>query len=108
MHLGIDLVYGKTRIINALAKQNRDSYTKFRRSKSVHFNHRHINLSGSFVRSFTLRRVELILLLDNRRRLRDVLAEDLGLDEPGQPDGEFVADEFLGWDVEDLCVCVLV
>lgn len=64
--------------------------------------------SGNFVRSFTLRRVKLVLLLDDRRRLRDVLAEDLGLDEPGQPDGEFVADKFLGGDVEDLCICVLV
>lgn len=40
---------------------------------------------------------------DDGGRLRDVLAEDFGFDEPGQPDGELVADEFLGWDLEDLC-----
>jgi len=37
------------------------------------------------------------------RRLRDVFAEDLGSDEPGKPDCEFVADELLGGDLEDLC-----
>ena len=42
---------------------------------------------------------------DDGGRLLDLLAEDLGLDEPGQPDGELVADELLGWDLEDLCVC---
>jgi hypothetical protein len=40
---------------------------------------------------------------DDGRRLRDVLAEDFGFDEPGQPDGELVADELLRWDLEDLC-----
>ena len=36
-------------------------------------------------------------------RLLDLLAENLGLDEPWQPDGELVADELLGRDLEDLC-----
>ena len=40
---------------------------------------------------------------DDGGRLLDVLAEDLGLDEPGQPDGELVTDELLGRDLEDLC-----
>ena len=40
---------------------------------------------------------------DDGGRLLDVLAEDLGLDEPGQPNGELVADELLGRDLEDLC-----
>ena len=42
---------------------------------------------------------------DDGGRLRDVLAQDLGFDEPGQPDGELVADELLGGDLEDLCWC---
>jgi hypothetical protein len=47
-----------------------------------------------------------ILRRDDRRRLRDVLSEDLGPEEPGEPDEEFVADELLGRDLEDLCgVC---
>jgi hypothetical protein len=37
------------------------------------------------------------------RRLRDVFAEDLGFDEPGEPDCKLVADELLGRDLEDLC-----
>jgi hypothetical protein len=40
---------------------------------------------------------------DDGRRLLDVPTEDLGFDEPGQPDCELVADELLGWDLEDLC-----
>lgn len=36
-------------------------------------------------------------------RLLDLLTQDLGLDEPGQPDCELVADELLGRDLEDLC-----
>ena len=40
---------------------------------------------------------------DDGGRLLDLLAENLGLDEPGQPDCEFVADELLGRDLEDLC-----
>lgn len=46
---------------------------------------------------------EAVLGSDDGRRLLDVLAENLGLDEPGQPDCELVADELLGWDLEDLC-----
>ena len=40
---------------------------------------------------------------DDGGRLLDVLTQDLGLDEPGQPNGELVADELLGRDLEDLC-----
>ena len=40
---------------------------------------------------------------DDGRRLRDVLAEDLGPEEPREPDEEFVADELLCRDLEDLC-----
>jgi hypothetical protein len=40
---------------------------------------------------------------DDGGRLLDILAQDLGFDEPGQPDGELVADELLRWDLEDLC-----
>jgi len=40
---------------------------------------------------------------NDRWRLRDVLAEDLGSEEPWEPDEEFVADELLGRDLEDLC-----
>jgi hypothetical protein len=48
-----------------------------------------------------------ILGRDDRWRLRDVLAEDLGPEEPREPDEEFVADELLCRDLEDLCdVCV--
>ena len=36
------------------------------------------------------------------RRLREFLAEDLGADEPRQPDCELVADELLRRDLEDL------
>ena len=49
------------------------------------------------------RRRDAVLGSDDGRRLLDVLAEDLGLDEPGQPDCELVADELLGRDLEDLC-----
>ena len=48
-------------------------------------------------------RRDAVLGGDDGRRLLDVLAEDLGFDEPGQPDCELVADEFLGRDLEDLC-----
>jgi len=48
-----------------------------------------------------------ILRRDDGRRLRDVLSQDLGPEEPGEPDEEFVADELLGRDLEDLW-CVLV
>jgi hypothetical protein len=48
-----------------------------------------------------------VLRRNDRRRLWDVLAEDLGPDEPGQPDCELVADEFLGRHLEDLC-CQIV
>ena len=48
--------------------------------------------------------VDALLGADDGRRLLNVLAaEDLGFDEPGQPDGELVADEFLGGNLEDLC-----
>lgn len=48
--------------------------------------------------------VDAFLGADDGRRLLDVLAaEDLGFDKPGQPDGELVADELLGGDLEDLC-----
>ena len=40
---------------------------------------------------------------DDGGRLLNVLTQDLGLDEPGQPNGELVADELLGRDLEDLC-----
>ena len=49
--------------------------------------------------------VDAFLGADDGRRLLDVLTEDLGFDEPGQPDSELVADEFFGWDLEDLCWC---
>ena len=49
------------------------------------------------------RLLDRVLGGDDRRRLGDVPAEDLGLEEPGEPDGEFVPDEFLGGDLEDLC-----
>ena len=50
--------------------------------------------------------VDAFLGADDGRRLLDVLAaEDLGFDKPGQPDGELVADELLGGDLEDLCWC---
>ena len=45
---------------------------------------------------------DAILSTDDGRRLLDVPAEDLGFDEPGQPDGELVADKLLGWNLEDL------
>ena len=45
---------------------------------------------------------------DDGGRLRDILAEDFGFDEPGQPDCELVADELFGWDLEDLCAYVSV
>ena len=45
----------------------------------------------------------LFFPLDDRRRLDDVLAEDVALDEVGEPDVQFVADETLGRDGEDLC-----
>jgi hypothetical protein len=44
-----------------------------------------------------------ILRSDDRWRLRDVLSEDLGPEEPREPDEELVADELLGRDLEDLC-----
>jgi hypothetical protein len=44
-----------------------------------------------------------VLCRNNRRRLRELLAEDFGPDEPWQPDCELVADEFLGRDLEHLC-----
>ena len=44
-----------------------------------------------------------ILRRDDSRRLRDVLSEDLVPKEPREPDEEFVADELLGRDLEDLC-----
>jgi hypothetical protein len=48
-----------------------------------------------------------ILRSDDRWRLRDVLSEDLGPEEPREPDEELVADELLCRDLEDLCgVCV--
>ena len=47
--------------------------------------------------------VHAVLGRDDRRRLGDLLTEDLGLDEPGQCDCELVADELLGRDLEDLC-----
>ena len=51
--------------------------------------------------------VDGVLRGDDRGRLGELLAEDLGFDEPGEPDGELVADELLGGDLEDLCECVL-
>jgi hypothetical protein len=50
-----------------------------------------------------------VLGRDDRRRLRDVLAQDLGPEEPREPDEELVADELLCRDLEDLCdVCEYV
>ena len=40
---------------------------------------------------------------DDRGRLGEVPAQDLGFEEPGKPDSELVADEFLGGNLEDLC-----
>lgn len=40
---------------------------------------------------------------DDGRWLGDVLAEDVALEEVGQPDFGFVAEELLCWDGEDLC-----
>lgn len=48
-------------------------------------------------------RCNRVLRRNDRRRLRKLLAENLGSDEPGQPDGELVADKFLGRHLEDLC-----
>lgn len=40
---------------------------------------------------------------NDRRRLGDVLAEDVTLDEVGKPDRQLVADELASRDGEDLC-----
>src|ERR1700744_4133990 len=48
------------------------------------------SLSGIFV--------GYVGFFEDRRGLRDLLAEDLGLDEPREPDLQFVADELLRWD----------
>lgn len=40
---------------------------------------------------------------DDGRWLGDALAEDVALDEVGQPDFGFVAEKLLCWDGEDLC-----
>lgn len=47
--------------------------------------------------------LSLVLLFDDWRRLLDLLAEDVALDKVRKPDFQFVADERLGWDGEDLC-----
>jgi hypothetical protein len=40
---------------------------------------------------------------NNWRRSGDVLTEDIALDKPGQPHSQFVVDEFLCWNGENLC-----
>lgn len=55
-------------------------------------------------RSSLLQRVDdRVLLLDDRRRLRDVAPEHVALEEVRDHDGELVGDELLGRDGEDLC-----
>lgn len=46
------------------------------------------------------------LLLDERGGLLDLLAEDVPLEEVGEPDLDFVVEEFGGGNGEDLCRCV--
>ena len=56
--------------------------------------------------------VDIVRLLDDWRRLNDLLAEDVALDEVRQPDFHLVAKELLRWNREDLvdflkCLCML-
>jgi hypothetical protein len=47
--------------------------------------------------------INLVALLDDWWRLRDILSEDVPFDEVWQPDGQLVVDEGLGWNREHLC-----
>lgn len=47
-------------------------------------------------------RVGALALLDDGRWLGDLLAEEMALDEVGEPDLQLVAEELLGGDREDL------
>jgi hypothetical protein len=40
---------------------------------------------------------------DDWRWLGDILAEDVSLDEPRKPDGQFMVNEIFRWDGENLC-----
>lgn len=42
-------------------------------------------------------------LLDDWRWLRDLLSEDVPLEEIREPHGQLIAEETLRWDREDLC-----
>jgi hypothetical protein len=42
--------------------------------------------------------IDVLRLLDDRRRLDDLHAENVALDEVGEPDFGFVADELACWD----------
>ena len=46
--------------------------------------------------------LNMILLLENGRRLCNLLTENVPLDEIGKPHGQLVADELLCWYREDL------
>ena len=47
--------------------------------------------------------IDLIGLFDDLRWLHDVLSENVSLDEVWKPHSQFMGDEVLGWDREDLC-----
>lgn len=47
--------------------------------------------------------IDSLGLLNDRRRPSDLLSEDLGLDEPREPDLQLIADKALRWDRENLC-----
>lgn len=51
--------------------------------------------------------LDVLRLLDERRRLGDIPAEDVALDEVGKPDLCLVRDVVLCRDGEDLCVATL-
>lgn len=57
---------------------------------------------------FELRRLwvietDLPLVVNNRRRLLNVFAENVAFDEVWKPYCQFMSDELLRWDREDLC-----
>ena len=47
--------------------------------------------------------IRLISLLDDLRRLRDLLPENMSLDKVWKPHGQLMGDEVLRWDRENLC-----
>lgn len=65
-------------------------------------------VGGTLKYSFAvLRRLErllgVILLLDDRRWLHDLLSEDISLDEIRKPHSRLVGNVVLRWNREDLC-----